>query len=94
MFIVYILKSEILNRFYTGFTTNLEKRLQFHREAATQKFTGKAADWELFHTIECESKSQALAIEQHIKKMKSKVYILNLKKYPELCRKLLSRYGS
>ena len=94
MFIVYILRSEKLNRFYTGFTSNLGERLEFHRNAPSHKFTGKADDWELFHAIECESKSQAIAIEEHIKKMKSKVYILNLKKYPELGAKLLTRYSS
>ena len=92
MFIVYILRSETLNRFYTGFTSNLGERLEFHRNALSNKFTSKSSDWKLFHTIECESKSQALSIEQHIKKMKSKIYIQNLKKYPELGQKLLARY--
>jgi hypothetical protein len=39
--------------------------------------------WVLFLEITCESKTQGLAIEKHIKKMKSRVYIENLIKYPE-----------
>jgi len=42
--------------------------------------------------MECENKTQALAIEKHIKSMKSKIYIENLKKYPEMVTKLLIKY--
>jgi putative endonuclease len=75
---VYILFSEKLNRFYTGFTSNLEERLAFHKGAENRKFTYNASDWVLFFTINCESKPQGLAIEKHIKSMKSKTYIENL----------------
>jgi putative endonuclease len=36
---VYILNSEKLDRFYIGFTSNLEKRLEFHLNAESHKFT-------------------------------------------------------
>jgi putative endonuclease len=90
--IVYILHSQKLNRFYIGYTSDLDTRLAFHKNASSHKFTAKADDWTLFFTINCESKSQALAIEKHIKAMKSKVYIENLKKYPEMIIKLLEKY--
>jgi putative endonuclease len=32
-------------------------------------------------------------IEEHIKKMKSKVYIQNLKKYPDMVKKLIAKYS-
>ena len=35
-----------------------------------------------------------MAIERHIKKMKSKTYIRNLKKYTEINEKLLMRFDS
>ncbi|PXY38851.1 excinuclease ABC subunit C, partial [Flavobacterium cheongpyeongense] len=35
---------------------------------------------------------QALAIEKHIKDMKSKIYIENLLRYPEVINKLLEKY--
>jgi putative endonuclease len=48
-----------------------------------------ASDWITFLKIECQSKKQALQIEKQIKNMKSKVYIQNLKRYPEMTIKLL-----
>ena len=92
MICVYILHSIKLDRFYTGFTTNLDQRLLFHQNPETHKFTYNAHDWTLFLKIECENKKQALAIEQHIKKMKSKIYIENLLLYPNIKRKLLEKY--
>ncbi|MCE3296765.1 MAG: excinuclease subunit [Crocinitomicaceae bacterium] len=89
---VYILHSEKLSRFYTGFTTDLEVRLKFHENAEQRKFTYNADDWEIYHTIICQSKAQALKIEKHIKRMKSKIYIQNLKKHPEINSKLLIKY--
>jgi putative endonuclease len=69
-------------------------RLDFHlHDTQARKFTYKADDWTLFFSVECASKNQALAIEKHIKAMKSKVYIENLLRYPELSLKLLERYA-
>jgi putative endonuclease len=56
------------------------------------KYTSKAQDWQIFIVIECSSVSQAIHIERHIKSMKSKVYIENLRKHPEMTQKLLERY--
>ena len=91
---VYILHSEKLNLFYTGFTSNLEERLAFHKNAENRKFTHNAADWILFFIINCESKQQGLQIEKHIKSMKSKVYIENLTQYPEMIEKLKTKFPS
>jgi len=89
---VYILHSEKLNRYYIGFSENLEVRLTFHANAQAHKFTAKANDWKLFLEIPCVSKSQGLAIEKHVKNMKSKIYIQNLIKYPEITDKLKIQY--
>lgn len=92
MHTVYILNSQKLNRFYIGYTTNLDLRLDFHlKDTQARKFTYKADDWTLFFSLACTSKKQALAIEKHIKAMKSKVYVENLVKYPEISHKLLEK---
>ncbi|WP_026977095.1 GIY-YIG nuclease family protein, partial [Flavobacterium tegetincola] len=79
MHTVYILHSEKLNRYYIGYTSNIDVRLDFHsNDSQTRKFTYKADDWKLYLSINCSSKPQALAIEKHIKAMKSKTYIDNL----------------
>ena len=58
---VYILHSSTLNRYYIGFTTDFELRLDFHLNSDdVLKFTYKAKDWILFLKIECQSKSQGL----------------------------------
>ena len=89
---VYILFSEKLNRHYIGYTSNLEERMVFHKNSENRKFTYNASDWELFYTIECSSKEQGLKIEKHIKAMKSKLYIANLIKYPEIAEKMKIKF--
>ena len=89
---VYILFSKKLNRFYVGYTSDFETRMEFHSNSETRKFTYNAVDWELFFVIDCENKNQGLAIEKHIKSMKSKIYIENLTKYPEMIEKLKLKY--
>lgn len=82
---VYIIFSEKLNRFYIGYTSDFDLRLDFHLFSnEKRKFTSNAKDWKLFLKIDYLSKTQALAIEKHIKSMKNKIYIENLSKYPEM----------
>ena len=92
MNIVYILHSQKLNRYYIGYTSDFDLRLEFHKNADTRKFTYNATDWILFLKIDCTNKKQALSIEKHIKNMKSKTYIQNLLQYPEIIQKLLEKY--
>ncbi|WP_264566255.1 GIY-YIG nuclease family protein [Flavobacterium sp. N3904] len=89
---VYILDSEKLNRFYIGFTSDFDTRLEFHKNGESHKFTANAGDWKLFLKIQCENKNQGLNIEKHIKKMKSKIYIENLVKYPDIVLKLKDKH--
>jgi putative endonuclease len=87
----YILHSEKLDRFYIGATQDdLDERIKKHNSHFYngQHFTKQASDWVLFLAITCSSFSQARAIENHIKRMKSKKYIDNLKRYPEIVEKL------
>ena len=94
MFTVYIIFSQKLKKFYVGMTSNFDVRLEFHlHDTQQRKFTHNADDWILYHKIECPSKDMALKIEKHIKAMKSKIYIENLKKYPEISQKLFSKYS-
>ncbi len=88
----YILHSERLNRYYIGYSSDLDFRLELHKNPEKRKYTYNAKDWVLFYKIDCKSKPQALAIESHIKRMKSKTYIENLVRYPEITLKLLQRY--
>ena len=91
---LYILYSPSYDKFYTGATTlAAENRLERHLEKYYEnKFTGKISDWELFFEIDCDSMKQAMQIEKHIKKMKSKKYLNDLKKFPEISEKLKMKY--
>jgi putative endonuclease len=87
MYYCYILHSEYLDRFYIGATPLApEERIENHlfKYYGNLKFTAKTHDWLLFMSIECTSFAQAREIESHIKRMKSKKYIANLKQYPEI----------
>jgi len=91
----YILHSKKLNRFYVGATEfRPEVRLEQHLEKIynNKAFTAKANDWKIFLAIKCSKKTQAFAIEKHIKRMKSKKYIENLNTYPEIITKLKMKY--
>src|SRR4051812_25187865 len=92
---VYILYSPALDRFYTGATSiSVQERLNRHASFYySNKFTAKVRDWKIYLEIECESMQEALYIEAHIKKMKSKKYIANLKNYPEIITKLKSGFN-
>src|SRR4051812_960178 len=92
----YILYSKILDTFYTGsthesFLIRLDKHIQSFYKGS---FTSQTNDWELFIEIPCNSFSMAVNIERHIKRMKSRVYINNLKKYPEMIDKLKNKFKS
>ena len=56
------------------------------------KWTSKGIPWILYLEIPCDSIQLARTLEAHIKKMKSKIYIQNLVKYPEMVIKLKIKY--
>jgi putative endonuclease len=91
---VYILYSKTADLFYTGATKDQDQRITYHLDKEFKSsFTAKYSDWELFFCIENLNISTARKIETHIKKMKSKNYIENLKCYPEISQKLIVKYS-
>ena len=90
---VYILFSVRLNKFYTGSCLSLKQRLSDHENKIyINSFTKIADDWELVFQINDLSGAVARKIERHIKAMKSKKYIENLRKYPEMSHKLIKKF--
>ncbi|ARN78971.1 hypothetical protein BST97_13770 [Nonlabens spongiae] len=87
---VYIIYSKKLNRFYTGSCLDFEERLRLHNSGYYSKsYTSKTDDWTVHILISDLEYEQARSIERHIKEMKSRKYILNLAKYPEIVDKLI-----
>lgn len=95
MYSVYILYSEKLGKFYTGYTSDFVNRLSFHNDTERNSiWTRKGVPWVEYFRITNLTESQATAIERHIKRMKSKKYIEDLAKYPEMVKLLKIRYHS
>ena len=93
MAFVYILYSTKIDSYYIGSCLNLEKRIQEHKKHKFEKgFTRRSDDWQLFFVIENLDYQQARKIEKHIKKMKSRVYINNLKKFSKILERLIEIY--
>jgi putative endonuclease len=89
-FSVYIIYSPKLDSFYVGTTDNFSQRLEEHNSGKDKSsFTYRGIFWEKFLIIDNLESKQAFWLETKIKSMKSKRYIINLKKYPELIEKLI-----
>ena len=76
-FIVYILFSSTKNKFYIGYTSELEERIIRHNQKS-KGFTGNTNDWEIVYTENYTTKSEALLREKQIKSWKSRAKIQEL----------------
>ncbi len=92
-FFIYILYSKAIDRFYIGQSININVRLVEHLiHSMPVSYTKRADDWNVFFQMECNSRKQAIHIENHIKGMKSRKYIRNLAEFPNIGEKLLERF--
>jgi len=90
-FFCYILYSNSINRYYIGHTSDIDERLKLHNTGSFggKSYTYKASDWEIYLLIPCETREATVFVELRIKKMKSRKFIENLKKYPEMIEKIV-----
>ena len=80
MYCCYIIYSAKKDKYYIGETRNLSERLILHNTGGLgPSFTSQSQDWILYLQIECETRQMSRQIERHIKRMKSRRYIENLK---------------
>ena len=85
MYYLYILYSEIFDKYYVGVTNRPEERLTEHNTSDRNTFTAKYRPWVIAALFECgETLGEARKIEHFIKKMKSKVFIETLINSDEL----------
>jgi putative endonuclease len=92
-FFCYILYSKTFDRYYVGYTSDIEERLKLHNAGSFggKSYTHLTSDWELYLLIPCDTIKQAVFIESKIKRMKSRNYKENLKKYPEMITRILNQ---
>jgi len=82
-----------LDKFYTGYTSQFEKRLAFHNDVARNNIWSKRGQPWVKNLLICDlTKSQALKVEKQIKKMKSKHYIKQLIEDSSLVEKLKDKF--
>ena len=76
-FFVYILHSPTKDKFYIGFTSDLEDRITRHNQKS-KGFTGNTNDWKIMYSESYSTKFEALAREKQIKSWKSRSKIQQL----------------
>jgi len=91
---VYILYSAQTDKYYIGQTEDLERRLIEHNSHLFQdSYTKISSDWKMKISLACSLKKQAIQIEAHIKKNKSRKYVEDFIRFPEIGQKLLKKYS-
>ncbi len=70
MYIVYIIQSDKTNRFYVGYTSNLETRIIYHNSGSNRSTRNKGI-WKLVYREEFKSKTEAIKRENFLKRQKN-----------------------
>ncbi|MGM0621176.1 MAG: GIY-YIG nuclease family protein [Bacteroidota bacterium] len=73
-FVVYILESKLDGSFYIGQTSNLENRLKRHNNGKNRSTKAKRP-WKIIYFEEVNSRSEAIKLEQKIKRWKKRELI-------------------
>ena len=74
MYFCYILYSKTKHKTYTGFTSNLKKRLETHREEPTRT-NKQAKDYKLIWYSAFTNKGMALSFEKYLKTRSGRVFM-------------------
>ena len=77
MFYTYIIYSNSKNKFYIGYTHDLEKRLERHNSGLSRS-TKSGIPWKHVYYESFKTKSEAILRENEIKSKKSRKYIEEL----------------
>ncbi len=78
MYYTYILKSTKNNKYYIGYTHDLDARLKLHNNNKVLA-TKNLGPWEIFHKEEFQTEQEAMRRERQIKSWKSRKAIEKLK---------------
>ncbi|MCI0473506.1 MAG: GIY-YIG nuclease family protein [Ignavibacteria bacterium] len=77
MFYVYVLESLKTGEYYTGQTSNLEKRFDQHN-GGLSRATKHAVPWKIVFTEKFKTRSEAIRRECYLKRLKSRKAIKKL----------------
>lgn len=76
MFYIYVLRSTESGQFYTGYTSDLRKRLTEH-QGSKAPYTKHRGPYELIYYEACMNESDARAREKYLKTGTGKRYLKN-----------------
>jgi putative endonuclease len=68
-FWVYILKSQVRDRYYIGSSEDVERRVREHN-GSRARWTGRYQPWELLHKEEFDTRGEAVKREHFLKRCK------------------------
>jgi putative endonuclease len=74
MYYVYIIESARSGKWYYGFTTELIQRLEAHNQGLNVS-TANRGPWKYIFQRSFIDKSEALAFEKYLKKLRNKSYL-------------------
>ena len=74
---VYILYSASVDRFYIGYTSDIDRRLEAHNSNQS-KYTKNKGPWELVYRETYPEKSKAIKREQFLKAQRNRGFYLRL----------------
>lgn len=77
---VYVLKSQVDGKFYTGYTINLKRRLDEHHNGRVRS-TKQRRPLDLVYFEGCLSQADALHREKYLKTYHGKMFIRNRLKF-------------
>ena len=75
MYCTYILFSQKVNKFYTGQTEDLSRRIEEHNRGKTS-FLASGIPWKLIYFKEFKTRAEAINLEMFIKKRDAGRYLL------------------
>jgi len=75
MYVVYVLYSPTINKFYIGSTSDLEKRMYYHNNGKSP-YTRHKGPWFLMYQETYETRNEAIRRERELKNWKSSTRII------------------
>lgn len=77
MYSVYIIYSQKLNKYYIGYSSDVEDRIKKHN-SNSKGFTNLGKPWTLIYSEQYDSKMEAMAREKQLKNWKNRERIEQL----------------
>ncbi len=78
MYWTYILYSEKIDKYYIGYTSNIQNRLDFHNSDSNKIWSKRGIPWKMVFSHKFATSTEAIKAERFIKKQKSRTFISKL----------------